>query len=583
MCALDARLTCLRLAPPCPCASPPCATVPSLSLRVAAMSGARGYAQIHEDKVMHLARSAQRSQQASRQHSPRGDRQQQQQQQRQQRDERYEPQSARDSRHTAQQHSPQQQQRQQQQPQSQQQQQQQPRPSTTQPSASASAGGVRALPSADAGRAPTTWIAGFSSMSDQDYRPKTAAGSGGEKTLRHRMFPFHDLAADGDPHRPMLRSTESVAVPHPEHEEQRAHGTNVINHPFVANPPAYTKPPPPRPLSEFDMLIAPEVFKDQLAQGEVQEAWSTKHKPRYAARQAATAGPTALDPGPAAPIGGGKGRPPNPSNPGYNDPTRAGLHSSREIQWTERTSRGIGKFKGYSDATSTNHLSSSLGGSVVPFVAHAQPAQQQRRPEPVRDAIEGHAFDSRPPPGSDRDPSAGAGGRVTEHRVGSKSIAPQNLSLRQSHQVAALLAGASNSDALVAEESERRTARALKLNQSMRDRDWGQHQKGYDIVTLAGAGGQDGRGPITDVVAQVQRREEDKTRAGMSSVAQHRHLIPVVAGQGQVRGAYTPNQLSSLSNQCDPSSEQQYRPTYRPLAPSQNRTSDVMWNALHGR
>jgi hypothetical protein len=408
---------------------------------------------------------------------------------------------------------------------------------------------------------------------------KTAGGSGGEHTLRHRVFPFHDLPADGDPHRSMLRPATGALA----EQDRQAHkqAANIINAAYVADPPAFTRPPPPRSTSELDTLMQPETFRDAPVNP---RQYSTTHQPRHkianananadphqvyyeqiyrpASASASAASSTAA--AAAAPSAPGTARGTKPPLP--YDGSRAGFHS-QDANRLATTHRGIKMVPRifYTDSADF-HTRGPSGGVMVP---DAQEKAALRA-----------AMDGRPGAAAQLTDASSAGLRV-EKRPGSKSIAPQNLSLRQSTQVASLLRnGEVSASAAAGDEAALRSSRAIKLNAQMRQRDWGQHA-GYDIITLAGAGGQNGQGAVNAPPTEWR----DPGRAGMTSRQQDQRLSGTTFHSSTQ--AHARNHASSLNNQCfpvggDSHTSDRWAPQHRPLVADKN-ASNAVWDVLQGR
>lgn len=424
----------------------------------------------------------------------------------------------------------------------------------------------------------STFVAGFPGM-DTWPSQKTAGGSGGEHTLRHRVFPFHDLPADGDPHRSMLRpATGALAEQDRQAHKQKA---NIINAAYVADPPAFTRPPPPRPTSELDTLMQPDTFRDAPVNP---RQYSTTHQPRHkiastdasadphqayyeqvyrpASASASAASSTAAAAA-AAPSAPGTARGTKPPLP--YDSSRAGFHS-QDANRLATSHRGIKIVPRIFYTDSADYHTRGPSGGVM--VADAQEKAALRA-----------AMDGRPGAAAQLADAGSAGLRV-EKRPGSKSIAPQNLSLRQSTQVAALLCNSeASATAAASDESALRSSRAVKLNAAMRQRDWGQHA-GYDIITLAGAGGQNGQGAVHAPPPEWR----DPSRAGVTSRQQDQRLAGSTFHSGT---HHARNHASSLNNQCFPvggdgHSSDRWTPQHRPLVADKN-ASNAVWDVLQGR
>ena len=156
---------------------------------------------------------------------------------------------------------------------------------------------------------------------------------------------------------------------------------------------------------------------------------------------------------------------------------------------------------GYSAAGTTD-------GIMVPSAA--EQAEMRARAE------------GRTPPRPRVDDSDSAGVRTygVERRPGAKTIRPEHLSLRRSDAVGAILKADMLAEQFRREQEmdhQRRngTAAGMRLNLAQRQRDFGQNES-YDIITLAGAGGQTGRDEITP-----SHPPAPIDAAGQSSRSQH--------------------------------------------------------------
>lgn len=369
---------------------------------------------------------------------------------------------------------------------------------------SASSGAAAApQPSDSVSARPNTWIAGFPGM--DVFSVKTAGGSGGEKTLRHRMFPFHSIPSDNDPHRPMHRTAHGPAI-----DAERARytdGLNIINEPFANPQPFYTRAPPQRTLSEFDKLLAPDLHSEP--NDEPSRENSTKHRPRYPidrergevldmrteglmARDLAMHSPDRLaNASLTARAPRNDGLAPDPQRrfrdedyprartaqkhrahvgPTY-DQSRAGFHSTDAQRSARKQGPKAVPSAYYTSSVDYSAAAASHAGQIVASSAEA------------RDAADRVAGRARP----HESDSAGVRNIGYERRPGSRTIRDQTLALRRSDGVAAAMRDSDETRAadraLAADRERERTAR---LDLARRERDFGQNAS-YDIITLAGA------------------------------------------------------------------------------------------------
>jgi hypothetical protein len=459
---------------------------------------------------------------------------------------------------------------------------------------------------------PLTYIAGFPGM-DAGPTLKSAGGSGGERTLRHRMFPFHDLPDDGDPHRSMFRPAQSALGAYDRARHMHQGGGNAITDAFL--PPEKPRPPPPpRTISEFDKLLHPEEWKHESV--DAARMYGTKHQPRHNAAGEALYQQNLNDPhrkayeatigvrpstaaASAASSGSGAAseRPSTARPTGHSahayDSTRAGWHStlSDAQGFGNQVRRGLRKVPSayYSDVNVMQHT--ALGSSTHDEKSQQQPSAASSSSSSSSAAAPMPATGSQ----SARESGPPSAGVRVEKRPGSKTLAPANLSLRQSSQVAAVLQGSPTTlERRAAEDEVARMTRALKLNRQGRERDWGQHA-GYDIITLAGvsnssSGGGGAAASSSKNSSSASDGDADRDRAGMSSrTAQFRASTQGSMAPSSVRlGGYTPNQRTSLTAQCIPVGEgarddlHDWKPVHRPLTGDKNDSSR-MWSALQGR
>jgi hypothetical protein len=128
---------------------------------------------------------------------------------------------------------------------------------------------------------------------------------------------------------------------------------------------------------------------------------------------------------------------------------------------------------------------------------------------------------------------------------------------------------------------------AVRLNPAMRDRDWGGQvaHSGYDIITLAGAGGQTGRGAFSAKAAATTAAAAEHLDGRPRAADHHttRKMIPAEAAG--YRGSYAPNNVTKLSNHLAEVGEPSYKhvPQHRPLTGNKNASSSGMWDLMAGR